>query len=57
MVNAGSAGKPKHGNPKAVYHFLELGERVTGITVEVAYDYARAAEALVELDCQRNLHA
>ncbi len=47
VVNAGSAGKPKHGNPNVVYQLLELGEQVAVTTVEVAYDYSKAAHAIV----------
>ncbi|NLY53525.1 MAG: metallophosphoesterase family protein [Firmicutes bacterium] len=47
VVNAGSAGKPKHGNPNVIYQLLELGKQVSVTTVEVPYDYARAAQAIV----------
>lgn len=47
VVNAGSAGKPKRGNPNVVYQLLELGEQVAVTTVEVAYDYSAASQAIV----------
>lgn len=48
VVNAGSAGKPKHGNPNVVYQLLELGEQVAVTTVEVPYDYSAASQAIVD---------
>lgn len=47
VINAGSVGKPKQGNPNAVYQLIELGQRVAVTTVEVAYDAAAAAEAVL----------
>ncbi|HBK86238.1 MAG TPA: YfcE family phosphodiesterase [Firmicutes bacterium] len=47
VVNAGSAGKPKHGNPNVVYQLIELGEQVAVTTVEVPYDYSVASQAIV----------
>lgn len=43
FINAGSAGKPKHGNPNVNYVILELGERVVAEFREVAYDFEKTA--------------
>ncbi|MGE5673340.1 MAG: metallophosphoesterase family protein [Mycobacterium leprae] len=49
VVNAGSAGRPKHGKPVATYVLLDLlPERVDVTVVEVAYDYEAAARAIEE---------
>ncbi|MFZ5596031.1 MAG: metallophosphoesterase family protein [Bacillota bacterium] len=46
VVNAGSAGKPKHGNPNATYVIIDLtGDAPDSEIIEVEYDYeATAAE-------------
>jgi putative phosphoesterase len=47
LVNAGSVGKPKHGNPNATYALLEITTAAVNVTiVEVPYDYAAAAQAI-----------
>ncbi|MFZ5648037.1 MAG: metallophosphoesterase family protein [Bacillota bacterium] len=44
IVNAGSVGKPKHGNPNATYMILEAGEKgLAAEIVEVPYDYEKTA--------------
>lgn len=51
LVNTGSAGKPKHGNPNATYALLDLtpgGVKVQ--IVEVPYDYEAAARAIEATD-------
>jgi len=49
LVNSGSAGKPKHGNPNATYVLLELtAEQVDVQIVEVPYDFEAAAKAVEE---------
>lgn len=46
VINAGSAGKPKHGNPNVTYTVLHLeGQVVRTEVVEVAYDFESAAAA------------
>lgn len=46
VINAGSAGKPKHGNPNVTYTILHLvGQSVRIEVVEVAYDFESAAVA------------
>lgn len=51
LVNAGSAGKPKHGRPHATYAVLTLEPgRVDVEIVEVPYDYEAAARAIEATD-------
>jgi putative phosphoesterase len=47
LVNAGSAGKPKHGNPNATYALLDITRGGVQVEiVEVPYDYENAARAI-----------
>jgi len=47
MINAGSAGKPKHGNPKATYMIIDLNaDDISTEIVEVQYDYEKMAKAI-----------
>ncbi len=47
FINAGSAGKPKHGNPNGSYVMLEFeGNALSAEIREVAYDYDRLCEAI-----------
>ena len=47
VVNAGSVGKPKDGNPYACYVVLEAnGKNLTVNFVRVPYDVERAAQAI-----------
>lgn len=47
LVNAGSAGKPKHGNPNATYVLLDITpEKVDVEILEVPYDFEAAARAV-----------
>ncbi|QEK11047.1 metallophosphoesterase family protein [Crassaminicella thermophila] len=47
MINAGSAGKPKHGNPNATYMIIDIDSNgVRTQIVEVAYDYEKMAKAI-----------
>ncbi|MFZ5899228.1 MAG: YfcE family phosphodiesterase, partial [Bacillota bacterium] len=49
VVNAGSVGKPKHGNPNALYCILELyNSQVAALLVEVPYDVDRTARLIEE---------
>ncbi|MEW5762407.1 MAG: YfcE family phosphodiesterase [Bacillota bacterium] len=48
IINAGSAGKPKDGNPHAVYALILLGQRVEVSFPRVPYDVARVARAIEE---------
>ncbi|MDI6711507.1 MAG: metallophosphoesterase family protein [Bacillota bacterium] len=50
VINAGSVGKPKHGNPNALYCVLDLaGPNVAATFVEVSYDVEKTAR-LIEQD-------
>lgn len=46
VVNAGSAGKPKHGDPMAVYTLIEIGQDVQVDFIKVPYDHEAAALAV-----------
>ena len=47
MVNAGSVGKPKDGDPRACYVVLESTDRELAVTFHrVAYNVERAARAI-----------
>jgi predicted phosphodiesterase len=49
LINAGSAGKPKTGSPKANYVVLDLKEDAPKIEIhEVDYEYEKAAKAMEE---------
>ena len=51
MVNAGSVGKPKDGNPEACYVLLEANNRDLTVTFNrVPYDIERAAQAIEASD-------
>lgn len=51
VINAGSAGKPKHGNPNATYVILDISANdVTSEIVEVPYDYEAAVRAIEATD-------
>lgn len=54
LVNAGSAGKPKHGNPNATYVMLSLTPGSVAVEIiEVPYDSEAAARAIEETDLPR----
>ena len=47
MINAGSAGKPKHGNPNATYMIIDVNiDDIKTKMVEVEYDYEKMAKAI-----------
>lgn len=48
VINAGSAGKPKHGSPAATYVMLDVGEEIQGQVIEVPYDVAATVQAIQE---------
>lgn len=51
VVNAGSVGKPKDGNPEACYVVLEAADKTLSVTFRrVPYDIDRAAKAIEESD-------
>ncbi|SFR11249.1 metallophosphoesterase family protein [Desulfoscipio geothermicus] len=46
IINAGSAGKPKHGDPQAVYALIEMDADIRVDFIKVPYDYESAAWAV-----------
>lgn len=46
VINAGSVGKPKHGNPNALYLLINIEEKVSVQFIEVAYDVEATATAI-----------
>lgn len=47
VVNAGSAGKPKHGNPNVTYVIVSLeGGTLTGDIIEVPYNFEDTAREI-----------
>lgn len=46
IINAGSAGKPKHGDPCAVYALIEINNDIRVDFIKVPYDYESAAQAI-----------
>lgn len=47
VVNAGSAGKPKHGNPRATYIILDIKAKdIDFISREVEYNFEETASAI-----------
>lgn len=51
LVNCGSAGKPKHGNPNATYALLTLTPGHVAVDIiEVPYDFEAAARAIEATD-------
>lgn len=47
VINAGSVGKPKHGDPQAVYALVEIDKEVQVEFRKVSYDFESAASAIV----------
>lgn len=51
LINTGSAGKPKHGNPAATYALLSLTPGQVSVEIaEVPYDHEAAARAIEQTD-------
>ncbi|MCL6561154.1 MAG: metallophosphatase family protein [Firmicutes bacterium] len=46
VVNAGSVGKPKHGDPQAVYALVEIDKEVLVEFRKVSYDFESTASAI-----------
>ena len=48
MINAGSVGKPKDGDPRACVTLVEITEDKVGVEfLRVPYDVEKAAQAIV----------
>lgn len=49
VINSGSVGKPKHGNPNATYVVLEVaGDKIDVAICEVPYNVEKTAKAIEE---------
>jgi len=48
LINAGSVGKPKHGDPAAAYVILDFGKSLQVDVNKVPYDYEKTAKAIEE---------
>ena len=46
LVNVGTVGKPKDGDPRACYALIEIAEEVTATFPKVGYDVEGAAKAI-----------
>ncbi len=47
IINAGSVGRPGHGDPRAVYALLDVAEESVNVQfIKVPYDYEAAARAV-----------
>lgn len=46
LINVGSVGKPKHGDPQAVYALISFARDVTVDFRKVSYDYEAMAKAI-----------
>jgi putative phosphoesterase len=47
VINAGSVGKPKHGDPRAVYTVVEIDEVIDVKFNKVQYDFESTARAII----------
>ena len=48
LINAGSVGKPKTGNPNANYVIIDVTENIKVEIVEGPYDFEKIASAIEE---------
>jgi len=48
LINSGSVGKPKTGNPKSNYVIMEVRDEVKVEIIEVDYDFEKIARAIEE---------
>lgn len=55
VINAGSVGKPKHGNPNATYVIIDIIQDEIKVKFkEITYDYEKTAKAIEALDSLPN---
>lgn len=55
VVNSGSVGKPKHGNPNATYAIISVVDKNVSVDMlEVPYDFEKTAKAIEENDILPN---
>lgn len=57
LINVGSAGKPKDGDPRACYALLSIGAEVNVKFVRVSYDIEAAARAIEATELPREFAA
>ena len=50
LINVGSAGKPKDGDPRVMYALIEFGDEVKTTFLRVEYDVEAAARAIGATD-------
>jgi len=51
FINAGSVGKPKHGNPNATYVVVDIAQTHVKVDIiEVPYDYEKVIQAVEKSD-------
>lgn len=50
LINAGSVGKPKHGDPAAAYVVVGFGDAVRVTVKKVPYDFEKTARAIENSD-------
>lgn len=53
IINAGSVGRPKHGNPNALYGLLTFSDQMTVEFLNVPYDASAMARAILEAGLPR----
>ncbi len=53
LVNVGSVGRPKDGNPSACYCMLELGKEIRAEFIRVPYNCEATAEAIKKVSTFR----
>lgn len=47
IINAGSVGRPKHGDPLALYAVVEIDDELKAALYKVPYDYEKTAAAII----------
>ena len=50
LINVGSAGRPKDGDPRVGYALIDIGDAVTVSFLRVVYDVEAAARAIEATD-------
>lgn len=55
LINAGSVGKPKHGDPMGTYVIVDLNQDVKVDIIKFKYDYEKTAQAIEESELPNEL--
>lgn len=50
LINVGTAGRPKGGDPRTIYALIEIGDEVRATFPRVEYDYEASAKAIEATD-------